>query len=64
MKSGIRQAEQMGLPILVVAYKAARGVYRRLGFIEADRIVKDASAYGGRGEYSWHFMLYEVPKTD
>ena len=62
VESGIQQAEVMGLPILAVAYKAARGVYQRLGFVEVDRIIKDDSAYGGRGEYSWHFMLYEVPK--
>ena len=61
VESGIRQAEHMGLPVLAIAYKAARGVYQQLGFVEVDRIIKDDSAYGGRGEYSWYFMLYDVP---
>ncbi|KAK5661885.1 hypothetical protein OQA88_9993 [Cercophora sp. LCS_1] len=64
VESGIRQAEKMGLPIIVVCYKAAQGVYRRLGFVEVDRITKDDTAYGGTGKYSWYYMVYDEAKTD
>ena len=55
----MRQAEALQLPLLIVSYKASRGVYRRLGFVEVGTIVKDDSAFGGSGEYSWHFLLWE-----
>lgn len=64
VKEGIRQAQRMQLPILTVAYKAARGVYARAGFVEVERITKDDTRYGGNGEYTWYFMIYNVPKKD
>lgn len=62
MEEGIRQAERLQLPILTVAYKASRGVYARAGFIEVERITKDDRPYGGRGDYTWCFMIYNVAK--
>lgn len=62
IEQGIRLAKQMQLPILAISYRASRGVYARLGFIEAGRITKDDTPYGGNGDYSWYFMIYDVPK--
>lgn len=61
-EEGIQQAKKMQLPILTIAYRASRGVYRQLGFVEVDSITKDDTPYGGHGNYSWYFMIYEVPK--
>ncbi|KAI1412367.1 acyl-CoA N-acyltransferase [Hypoxylon sp. FL1857] len=63
VESGIRQAEKIGLPIFVMSYKAGRGVYERLGFKEAERVIQDDSQYGGKGEYAAYFMIYDVPKA-
>lgn len=60
--SGIRHAEKIGLPIFIMAYKAGRGIYERLGCKEVDRVVQDMSEYGGVGEYAAYFMVYDVPE--
>jgi N-acetylglutamate synthase-like GNAT family acetyltransferase len=61
--SGIRLAEEIGVPIYIMAYKAGRGLYARLGFEEVDRVVQDDSKWGGAGEYGVYFMIYNVPKV-
>ncbi|CRG89003.1 hypothetical protein PISL3812_06038 [Talaromyces islandicus] len=60
--SGIRRAEEIGLSIFIMAYKAGRGVYARLGCEEVDRVIQDMSKYGGVGEYAAYFMVYDVPE--
>ena len=62
--SGVRQADKMGLPIFVMAFKAGRGVYARLGFKEVECIIQDDSQFGGKGEYGAYFMVYEQPKVN
>ena len=65
VESGIRYAEKIGLPIFVLAFKAGRGVYARLGFKEVDCVIQDDTKYGGQGEYGVYFMVYDVsPKPD
>jgi len=61
VESGMRQAERMGLPILITSYRSSKGVYARLGFVEVAHTTKDDTAFGGQGDYSWFYMLYEVP---
>ncbi|KAI1210763.1 acyl-CoA N-acyltransferase [Annulohypoxylon truncatum] len=59
VQSGIRHAEEIGLPIFVMSYKAGRGVYERLGFKEVERVIQDDTEYGGKGEYGTYFMIYD-----
>jgi hypothetical protein len=57
----MRQAERMQIPIFVFAFKAAQGIYLRLGFTEVDRVLQDDTAYGGDGQYNVYYMVYDVP---
>jgi predicted N-acetyltransferase YhbS len=59
VESGMKQAENMGLDIFVMAFKAGRGVYRRLGFRIEQELVQDDSIYGGPGEYGVYWMIYD-----
>ncbi|CZR58595.1 uncharacterized protein PAC_08487 [Phialocephala subalpina] len=63
VESGIRHANKIRLPIFVMAFKAGRGVYTRLGFKEVNRNIEDDSQYGGAGEYGAYFMIYDLPET-
>lgn len=59
VRSGIKHAEEIGIPIFVMSYKAGRGVYERLGFKEIERVIQDDTEYGGKGEYGTYFMIYD-----
>ena len=59
VQSGMREAEKMGLDIFILAFKAGRGVYKRLGFHTERELIQDDSMYGGKGEYGTYFMIYE-----
>jgi predicted N-acetyltransferase YhbS len=59
VQSGMRQAENMGLDIFVLAFKSGRGVYKRLGFHIEKELIQDDSMYGGDGEYAVYYMIYE-----
>ena len=59
VQSGMRQAEEMGLDIFILAFKSAVGVYKRLGFQVEREIIQDDSIYGGKGEYGVYFMFYQ-----
>lgn len=63
VQRGIEQAERMGLPIFIHAWKSARGLYLRLGFEEVERSIQDGSGeqYGfGTKDYNVYFMVYEL----
>jgi predicted N-acetyltransferase YhbS len=64
VESGLKQAEAMGVDVFIMAFKAGRGVYARLGFREVDRVIQDDSKFGGPGEYAAYFMVYHVKKSD
>ncbi|KAK1765087.1 acyl-CoA N-acyltransferase [Phialemonium atrogriseum] len=64
VESGIRAAEEMGVDIFMLAFKAGLGVYKRLGFQEVERIIQDDSKYGGKGEYGAYFLIYHVNKPE
>ncbi|KAI1802304.1 acyl-CoA N-acyltransferase [Daldinia bambusicola] len=64
VQSGIRHAEEIGVPLFTMSYKAGRGVYARLGFREVERVIQDDREYGGKGEYGTYFMIYDVPKKE
>lgn len=53
-------AEELGVDIFMLAFKAGLGVYKRLGFKEIERVIQDDSMYGGTGEYGAYFLVYEV----
>ncbi|KAE8142358.1 hypothetical protein BDV38DRAFT_278523 [Aspergillus pseudotamarii] len=58
--SGMKYAEQAGVPVFTLAFKAGRGIYARLRFQEVDRVIQNDSEYGGPGEYAAYFMIYNV----
>ena len=62
VESGIKEAEQMGLDIFVLAFKAGLGVYKRVGFKLLDQIIQDDSKYGGKGEYGVYFLAKECER--
>ncbi|KAH8694012.1 hypothetical protein BGW36DRAFT_361834 [Talaromyces proteolyticus] len=64
VESGIHCAEKIGLPIFILAFKAGRSIYERLGFKEVYRVIQDDSKYGGQGEYGAYFMVYDVSRTE
>lgn len=64
VESGLQQARKMGLPVFILAFKGALGVYRRLGFREVGRVISDMADYGGEGEYGMYFMVYDVSVAD
>ncbi|KAH8901467.1 acetyltransferase [Thozetella sp. PMI_491] len=58
-RSGMKQAEKLGLDIFIVATKQGAGVYKRLGFRMESEIIQDDSMYGGTGEHYTGFMVFE-----
>ncbi|KAK2002498.1 acetyltransferase [Colletotrichum falcatum] len=62
VENGIRLAEKMGVDILLSAFDAGLGVYKRLGFKEIHRGYQDNTKYGGEG-YWVTIMTYEVNKA-
>ncbi|POR38199.1 Uncharacterized protein TPAR_01603 [Tolypocladium paradoxum] len=60
VKSGMREAERLGIPIFIFAFRSARGIYVRLGCKEVERLIQDDTAFGGSGDYGAYFMVYEV----
>ncbi|KAJ5938246.1 hypothetical protein N7454_004588, partial [Penicillium verhagenii] len=49
VKSGIEQADKMGLDIFVHAFTEGYELYKRMGFELIAELIKDDSAYGGSG---------------
>jgi len=64
VEEGIKQAKRMQLPIIIISYKASRGVYARAGFVEAGHITEDDTPFGGQGNYAWHFMVYDTQENN
>lgn len=59
VQSGIEEAKRLDLPIFVLAFRPAWGVYSRLGFHVKRELIQDDSMYGGSGEYAVRYMVYE-----
>ena len=64
VKSGMRKAEEMGIPICMLAFKAGKGVYEKLGFKVIDSVIQDDSKWGGPGEYAVYLMAWDKDRTD
>jgi hypothetical protein len=64
VRSGILEAEKLGLDIFVTAFKVAVGVYKRLGFRIWRDFVEDDSRFGGTGEVYYALMVYERKGTE
>jgi hypothetical protein len=64
VESGIAEAEKIGVDVIVMAYKAAVGVYKRLGFEMMEYLIQDDSKYGGEGEFGAYFMERKTKKAD
>lgn len=61
VRSGMRQAEKLGLDIFVHAMKPGVPVYERLGFRMERELIQDDSQYGGPGLFGDYFLIYEQP---
>jgi predicted N-acetyltransferase YhbS len=59
VKSGMDQADKMGLEIFVHALREGAELYKRIGFRIIAELVQDDSAYGGSGVYGVYFLIYE-----
>ncbi|KAF4770145.1 hypothetical protein N7455_006246 [Penicillium solitum] len=59
VKSGVDQADKMGLDIFVHALAEGAELYKRMGFRLIGELVQDDSAYGGSGVYGVYFFIYE-----
>jgi GNAT superfamily N-acetyltransferase len=64
VRSGIQEAEKLGLDIFVTAFRAAVGVYTRLGFRILRDFVEDDSRFGGAGEVYYALMLWEGKRSE
>jgi ribosomal protein S18 acetylase RimI-like enzyme len=62
VEHGIAEANKLGIDIIVMAYKAAVGVYKRLGFETVETLLQDDSQYGGDGEFGVYYMVFKVSK--
>ncbi len=62
VKAVLDTADELGIDVYIMAYEAGRSVYESLGFREIERHVEDLVNYGGEGDYTAYFMLYEARK--
>ncbi|KAF6820411.1 acetyltransferase [Colletotrichum musicola] len=63
VRSGMRRAEELGVGVFILAFRAGLNVYLRLGFKEVDRVVQDATKWRGEGDYAVYLLTYEVDQT-
>ncbi|SPQ25301.1 be2271e8-e575-4727-9cea-0151190e28ca [Thermothielavioides terrestris] len=63
VRSGMQQAEKLGLDIFVHAMKPGVPVYQRLGFRLERELTQDDSQYGGPGLFTDYFMIYSQPDS-
>ncbi|KAK4140959.1 uncharacterized protein C8A04DRAFT_14466 [Dichotomopilus funicola] len=59
VKSGLEQANKLGLDVFVRAMKPGVPVYQRLGFRLERELIQDDSEYGGPGDFGDYFLVYE-----
>lgn len=59
VRSGMYQAEKLGLDISVHAMKVAMPVYQRLDFRIERELIQDDPKYGGPGLWGDYFLVYE-----
>lgn len=53
------EAEKLGLDIFILAFEAGIGLYKRLGFRTEKKLVQNDYLFGGKGEYSTSFMIFD-----
>jgi predicted N-acetyltransferase YhbS len=64
VEAGLKEAEKLGVDVFVLAYKAALGLYLRLGFNLVEELIQDVTKWGGEGEYGTYFLVYTSSKKD
>jgi len=65
VKSGLEQAERLGLDVFLQALEDGVNVYRRLGFKIQKELTQDDSMFGGTGRYYVCMMtLEQKPKAE
>lgn len=66
MKSGLKQADKLGLDVFIQALEDGVNVYGRMGFEIQKEITQDDSMFGGTGRHYTCMMTYEQkkPQTD
>ena len=63
VEAGLRSAKTLGLDTCVLAMRAALNVYQRAGFKLLNKVVQDASVFGGEKEYAAYFLVKELEQT-
>ncbi|KAK6865362.1 hypothetical protein PG995_001890 [Apiospora arundinis] len=66
VKSGLKQADKLGLDVFIQALEDGVNVYGRMGFEIQKEITQDDSMFGGTGRHYTCMMTYEQkkPQTD
>lgn len=59
VQSGLKQAQELGVPVYVNAWKSALGVYSKLGFEEVDRVVGSDTGLDPDCEVAVYFMVHD-----
>lgn len=62
LRSGIMQADAIGLPIIIMAFSTGLRLYEKNGFERISTVEQDDSKVDGTGSYIMHFMVRE-PST-
>ncbi|POS73480.1 acetyltransferase [Diaporthe helianthi] len=64
LKHGIEKAREMNMDIFVLGMAAGFQIYKRMGFTVMEKVVQDATRYGGNDNYAFQFLEYEIRKGD
>jgi hypothetical protein len=59
LKSGMAQADAVGLKMFVMSTPAGVGVYEKNGFVAVREVLQDISKWGGEGLHSTTFLIRE-----
>ncbi|KAH8668962.1 acyl-CoA N-acyltransferase [Xylariales sp. PMI_506] len=62
VEHGVAEAERLGVDVIVMAYKPAVGIYKRLGFELVEQYLEDDPKDGGKGEFGAYFMVRKSNK--
>jgi len=64
VKSGLVEADKVGLKTIVMSTPAGKKLYEKCGFQLLSTVVQDDSKFGGTGSYVCHFLVREPGNCD
>jgi hypothetical protein len=62
-KRGLEEAEKLGFDSGVMAFRAALGIYQKVGYVIVDHVDIDASYGGGAKDYGGWWLEKVLVKT-